>query len=388
MLVFFTTQRLPRVRRRAHHVRLARHLLDQPAPHGQGGLGGHRALAASRRHRQCPQRRPHLVPRPLPPQPLATSTRLFARSRRPGPRPDRESAEELCLAIDIGGTKLAAGLRHHRGRLLDGRRAPTPSTAERRGALRHAGRRWSVRCSLVAAADGGGVRHRLRRAHGPARGHRVAAQHPGMARVPPARPRGGGHRVSPSPSTTTPRRSRWPKAGPGRREGGATFSPWWCPPAWAGDRRRRALCSRATSGNAGHVGHVIVEPDGRLCRCGARGCLEAEASGTAIAAMTGSPPAEASPEVVSRTGRLVGRAAASVASLLDIELCRDRRVRGARFRRSVLRCRQRRAARQGPVVVHVRARASCPVGWGQVGRSWVRAHWAGGGPTADLVQAP
>jgi glucokinase len=74
------------------------------------------------------------------------------------------------------------------------------------------------------------------------------------------------------------------------------------------------------SGNAGHIGHVIVEPDGRPCRCGARGCLEAEASGTAIAAVTGRPPAEATPEVVARTGRLVGRAAASVVSLLDVEL--------------------------------------------------------------------
>ena len=46
-------------------------------------------------------------------------------------------------------------------------------------------------------------------------------------------------------------------------------------------------------GNAGHIGHVIVEPDGRPCACGARGCLEAEASGTAIRAATGGPPAEA-----------------------------------------------------------------------------------------------
>ena len=37
------------------------------------------------------------------------------------------------------------------------------------------------------------------------------------------------------------------------------------------------------TGNAGHIGHVIVEPDGHVCGCGARGCLEAEASGTAIA---------------------------------------------------------------------------------------------------------
>jgi glucokinase len=73
-------------------------------------------------------------------------------------------------------------------------------------------------------------------------------------------------------------------------------------------------------GNAGHIGHVIVEPDGHPCGCGAHGCLEAEASGTAIAAITGRPPAEASPEVVLRTGTLVGRAVASVANLLDLRL--------------------------------------------------------------------
>lgn len=74
------------------------------------------------------------------------------------------------------------------------------------------------------------------------------------------------------------------------------------------------------SGNAGHIGHVIVEPGGLLCGCGARGCLEAEASGTAIRAITGRPAAEAGPETIERTGRLVGRAVASAAALLDLRL--------------------------------------------------------------------
>jgi glucokinase len=74
------------------------------------------------------------------------------------------------------------------------------------------------------------------------------------------------------------------------------------------------------TGNAGHVGHIIVEPDGRTCGCGARGCLEAEASGTAIAAITGRPAKEADTAVRQRTGRLVGRAVASVANLLDCRL--------------------------------------------------------------------
>jgi glucokinase len=74
------------------------------------------------------------------------------------------------------------------------------------------------------------------------------------------------------------------------------------------------------SGNAGHVGHIIVEPDGHICGCGAHGCLEAEASGTAIKRITGRLPVEAPLEIRERTGTLVGRAVASVANLLDLPL--------------------------------------------------------------------
>ena len=73
-------------------------------------------------------------------------------------------------------------------------------------------------------------------------------------------------------------------------------------------------------GNAGHVGHVIVVPDGRECGCGGRGCLEAEASGTALAAITGRPARLAPAAVVERAGTLVGRAIASVVNLLDLPL--------------------------------------------------------------------
>lgn len=39
---------------------------------------------------------------------------------------------------------------------------------------------------------------------------------------------------------------------------------------------------RGASGLAGHVGHIVVEPDGPICGCGRRGCLEVTASGRAI----------------------------------------------------------------------------------------------------------
>jgi glucokinase len=74
------------------------------------------------------------------------------------------------------------------------------------------------------------------------------------------------------------------------------------------------------AGNAGHIGHVIVEPDGRRCPCGGRGCLEAEASGTSIAAATGAPAEQADLATRRRTGRLVGRAVASTCQLLDLRL--------------------------------------------------------------------
>jgi len=93
------------------------------------------------------------------------------------------------------------------------------------------------------------------------------------------------------------------------------------------------------SGNAGHIGHVVVDPAGPRCSCGGRGCLEAIARGPALAAwaMTqgwqpsgdgsakaladdarlGHPVAAAAFE---RAGRAVGIAVASSAALLDLSL--------------------------------------------------------------------
>ena len=41
------------------------------------------------------------------------------------------------------------------------------------------------------------------------------------------------------------------------------------------------------TGRAGQIGHVIVEPNGRRCACGSRGCLQAEVSAPSIEAITG-----------------------------------------------------------------------------------------------------
>jgi glucokinase len=45
-------------------------------------------------------------------------------------------------------------------------------------------------------------------------------------------------------------------------------------------------------GTAGEIGHQTIEPDGPLCGCGNRGCLEAFARADRIAAACGTPTAE------------------------------------------------------------------------------------------------
>lgn len=71
-------------------------------------------------------------------------------------------------------------------------------------------------------------------------------------------------------------------------------------------------------GNAGHIGHIVVEADGRPCPCGGKGCLEAYCSGRAIEEETGRPPQRAPQSIVERTGIFVGRALASLGAVCDL----------------------------------------------------------------------
>jgi glucokinase len=53
------------------------------------------------------------------------------------------------------------------------------------------------------------------------------------------------------------------------------------------------------SGTAGEVGHMVIDPDGPRCGCGRCGCLEAVASGTAIAREARAAVREGKPTVLS-----------------------------------------------------------------------------------------
>ena len=71
-------------------------------------------------------------------------------------------------------------------------------------------------------------------------------------------------------------------------------------------------------GNAGSIAHINVEPDGRPCWCGARGCLEPYVSSTLIEAEINRPLGRANASIVDRTGIMLGRAIASITATLDV----------------------------------------------------------------------
>ncbi len=94
------------------------------------------------------------------------------------------------------------------------------------------------------------------------------------------------------------------------------------------------------TGNAGHIGHVVVDPAGPPCACGGRGCLEAIARGPALAAWAqgeGWRPGQATvtareladdaalghpvgQAAMRRAGRALGIAIASATHLCDLEV--------------------------------------------------------------------
>lgn len=94
------------------------------------------------------------------------------------------------------------------------------------------------------------------------------------------------------------------------------------------------------TGNAGHVGHVVVDPAGPRCTCGGQGCLEAVARGPALAAWAvqqgwvpsaGAPTARAlatdarrgdrvARAAFDRAGSALGVGIASVVQTCDLEV--------------------------------------------------------------------
>jgi glucokinase len=71
--------------------------------------------------------------------------------------------------------------------------------------------------------------------------------------------------------------------------------------------------------NLGQFGHIIVEPGGAECLCGAAGCLTAYAGARAIEAGNGRELRRTPPGQIEAIGIMVARACASIAAMFDID---------------------------------------------------------------------
>ncbi len=238
---------------------------------------------------------------------------------RPGePRPSVGAAPPVVLAVDIGGTKLAAAVVDPSGAIVADGRVPTPPSSDAE----------EVFAALV------GLTERVRS---------TTTMKPVVCGVGCGGPMtAGGETVSPlniGAWVRFPLRERLAErvgldVAVDNDAKALALGEGWLGAARGSDNYLAMVVSTGVGGglvvdgrlldgedgNAGHIGHVVVEPDGRPCVCGGRGCLEAEASGLSIEQMTGHPAAEAPEPVRRRTGMLVGRAVASMANLLDVEL--------------------------------------------------------------------
>jgi glucokinase len=187
---------------------------------------------------------------------------------------------DLTLALDIGGTKIAAGLVDADGTLVHHARLPTPDN--------DAEAVWAVVDTLITEA--------LAAAGGRVRGVGIASA--GPVDLPSGT-------VSPINITAW---QRFPivdrvseMAGAPVRLGGDGLC-MALGERWRGaGRGAQFLLGMVVStgvggglvldgapydgrtGNAGHVGHVVVDPDGGPCSCGGRGCVETIAAGPRMA---------------------------------------------------------------------------------------------------------
>lgn len=249
--------------------------------------------------------------------------------------------DDLILAIDVGGTKIAAGVVNGAGTLLADAKAPTAG-ADGAEAL------WQVvvKVGNQALAEAG-----VDRCVGVGCGSAGPMTWPEGVVSPLNLPQ---WREFPLAARL---RETWPW-GPVRVHNDAVCVA--IAEHWVGAARDHAnavgmvistgigggviLANRVINGglgNAGHIGHMVVDPDGPPCRCGGRGCLEAIASGPSIVAWAQSQgwqpksgeeasgvtllaSAEAGDDVARaafrRSGEAVGCALASAGALLDLDV--------------------------------------------------------------------
>lgn len=255
----------------------------------------------------------------------------------------RHDATAAVLGIDIGGTKLAAAVIDGAGSLLASERSATPgqgSAEELYAALVSLCRTVLERAGRDIVAVGVGCGGPMDYPAGVVRSLNIPAwQHGFPLRARLAETFGRPATVD-NDAKALALGERWRGAGRGSNNMlGMVVST-----GVGGGIILDGKLLHGHGGNAGHIGHVIVWPDGPLCGCGARGCVEGVASGTGLARRLGDAldsgvatrlPRGATAvdiaqaaregdalaiELFTTAGAGVGRGIASAAALLDLEL--------------------------------------------------------------------
>jgi glucokinase len=201
----------------------------------------------------------------------------------PGGRRSLASAGgRLAVGLDIGGTKIAAGVVRADGRIVEQTRIPTPQEA---------GEKVTV-TALVEVIDG------LRAGHPEVEAIGVGAaglvQWPaGLVVWAPHNPyrdlplRRLLHERTGLPTVVDndANAAAWAEARFGAGTGSDDMILLTVGTGVGGGLVLGGRPYRGVSGLGAEVGHMIVAPDGAPCSCGSSGCLEAMVSGTALARM-------------------------------------------------------------------------------------------------------
>jgi glucokinase len=254
----------------------------------------------------------------------------------------------LSIGVDIGGTKVAAGVVDEQGSILDRWQEPTPSQSPQ-----------AVEDAILRAVEQLGGRHRVEAVGIGAAGwvdndQAVVRFSPHLAwRSEPLKARLSGRIDKPLIVDNDANAAAWAEYRHGAGRGSSVMVCITLGTGIGGGLVIGGRLFRGSYGMAGEWGHMISVPGGHWCECGNRGCWEQYASGNALVrdaralARTNSPTAlrlleivggdpdkitgpdvttaaiqgePTSVELLADVGTWLGRGIANIAAALDPEV--------------------------------------------------------------------
>ncbi|WP_375431702.1 ROK family glucokinase [uncultured Friedmanniella sp.] len=183
----------------------------------------------------------------------------------------------LSIGIDIGGTKVAAGVVDEQGQILDRRQLPTPSRSPQ-----------AVEEAIVGLVGELSTRHRVESVGIGAAGwvdneQAVVRFSPHLAwRSEPLKARLSERIALPLIVDNDANAAAWAEYRFGAGRGSSVMVCITLGTGIGGGLVINRQLFRGTYGMAGEWGHMITVPGGHWCECGNRGCWEQYASGNAL----------------------------------------------------------------------------------------------------------